>query len=49
MRFEFMTRELWEALIAAVLILGAALVAVRLYADFSRPLPPDDPSSDDAP
>lgn len=36
MNFEFMTREVWEALIIGMMILGMALAAVRLYADFSR-------------
>ncbi|MCU0476589.1 MAG: hypothetical protein MUC99_10860 [Anaerolineae bacterium] len=39
---EFMTRDIWEALIAGVLIIGAAFVFLRLYLDFSRPLPADD-------
>lgn len=47
MRFEFMTRDIWEALILGVLIIGLTLVALRLYFDFSRPVPPD--TLDDAP
>lgn len=37
MRFDFMTRDIWEALILGVIILGLALTALRLYADFTRP------------
>ncbi len=45
--FEFMTREVFDALIIAVIVIGGALAAVRLYRDFTRPLPrsmspPDD-------
>jgi|GEM_PF-5056186 len=38
----FMTREVFDALIIGVIVLGLALAAVRLYADLSRPLPPDE-------
>ncbi|GIK28758.1 MAG: hypothetical protein IT298_05980 [Chloroflexi bacterium] len=41
MAFEFMTREVWDALIIGALIIGAALAALRLYTDFTRP--DDDP------
>ncbi|MBK9125119.1 MAG: hypothetical protein IPM16_18635 [Chloroflexi bacterium] len=44
MFLEFMTREVWDALIVGTLIVGAALAALRLYTDFTRrdeePLPP---------
>lgn len=33
------TREFFDVLIIAVIIIGAALAFVRLYADFTRPLP----------
>lgn len=39
MHFEFMTREVWDALILAVILIGGALAAVRLYRDLTRPLP----------
>ncbi|MBZ0275549.1 MAG: hypothetical protein K8I60_05365 [Anaerolineae bacterium] len=38
-----MTRGVFDGLIIAVIIIGLALVVVRLYADFTRPLPPDEP------
>lgn len=41
MRFDFMTREIWEALIIGVIIIGLALTAVRLYTDFTRPVDTD--------
>ena len=44
MRFEFMTRDIWEALILGVIIIGLALTALRLYTDFTRH---DDGDSDD--
>lgn len=37
MFLEFMTREVWDALIVGALIVGAALAALRLYTDFTRP------------
>jgi len=40
MRFEFLTPQVFDLLIIAVIIIGLALAAVRLYADFTRPLPP---------
>ncbi|GEM_PF-807545 len=40
---EFMTREVFDALIFAVILIGLALAAVRLYRDFTRPLPPMQP------
>lgn len=36
MNFEFMTREMWDALILGTMILALALSAVRIYTDFSR-------------
>ena len=36
---DFMTREVFDALIIAVILIGGALAAVRLYQDFTRPLP----------
>ncbi len=37
-----MTREVFDALIIGVIIVGLALAVVRLYQDFTRPLPDDD-------
>ncbi len=39
MQFEFMTREVWDTLILAVILIGGALAAVRFYRDMTRPLP----------
>lgn len=39
MYLEFMTREVWDTLILAVILIGGALAAVRIYRDFTRPLP----------
>ena len=36
---DFMTREVFDALIIGVIIVGLALAGVRLYTDFTRPLP----------
>ncbi len=36
MNFDFMTREIWDALIIGTMILSLALATVRIYADFSR-------------
>lgn len=37
-----MTRELFDTLIIIVIVIGLALAALRLYQDFTRPLPPDE-------
>lgn len=42
--FPFMTREVFDTLILAVVIIGVGLAVVRLYRDFTRPLPPRPPS-----
>lgn len=39
---DFMTREVFDTLIIAVIFIGGALAIVRLYRDFTRPLPEDD-------
>lgn len=44
---EFMTRDVFDALIIAVIIIGGALAAVRLYRDFTRPLPQEDDQQGD--
>ncbi len=38
-----LTPEFFSALVVAVIIIGLALAVVRLYADFTRPLPPEIP------
>jgi len=43
MNMDFLTPEFFDTLIIVVMIIGAALVAVRLYKDFTRPLPPPRP------
>ena len=40
-----LTPEFFSALVVAVIIVGLALAVVRLYADFTRPLPPGDPAA----
>jgi hypothetical protein len=42
MNLSSLTPEFFSTLIVVVIILGAALAVVRLYADFTRPLPPED-------
>lgn len=37
-----LTPEFFDTLVVVVIILGGALAVVRLYADFTRPLPEDD-------
>ena len=39
--FSSLTPEFFDTLIVVVIILGLALAAVRLYRDFTRPLPED--------
>jgi hypothetical protein len=39
---DFMTREVFDTLVIVVIIIGGALALVRLYQDFTRPLPADD-------
>ena len=38
-----LTPELFDTLIIVVILIGLAMAAVRLYADFTRPLPPEPP------
>jgi hypothetical protein len=40
---DFLTPQFFDLLIIVVIIVGLALAAVRLYADFTRPLPPPRP------
>ncbi len=37
MWLEFMTPDVWNGLVLAVVIIGLALAALRLYRDLSRP------------
>jgi cytochrome c oxidase assembly protein Cox11 len=42
-----LTPEMFDLLIIVVIIFGVALAIVRLYADFSRRLPPESQSQPD--
>ena len=44
---DFMTREAFDTLIIIVIIVGLALAARRLHADFTRPLPDNRPDWSD--
>lgn len=44
---DFLTPQFFDLLIIVVIIVGLALAAVRLYADFTRPLPPPRPPDDE--
>ena len=44
---DFLTPEFFDLLVIVVIILGLALAGVRLYADLSRPLPPERSTSAD--
>jgi len=41
-----LTPQFFDALVIAVIVIGAALAAVRLYRDFTRPLPPHEERHD---
>jgi cytochrome c oxidase assembly protein Cox11 len=44
------SREFFDTLIIVVVIIGLAFAALRLYRDFTRPLPPEfRPGEDDTP
>jgi len=43
---EFMTREIWDALIIGVIIIGLVLAFLRLRADLTRPMDDDDQQGD---
>ncbi|MBK8020336.1 MAG: hypothetical protein IPK19_02650 [Chloroflexi bacterium] len=45
--FRSLTPEFFDTLVIVVIILGLAFAAVRLYADFTRPLPEDRPAPAD--
>ncbi len=40
---SFLTREFFDTLIIVIVVIGTALAAVRIYRDFTRPLPPPRP------
>ena len=40
--FDFMTRQVFDTLIFVVFGSGLVVVIIRLYQDFTRPLPKDD-------
>ncbi len=42
-----LTREFFDTLIVVVILIGLALAVVRLYADFTRPLPPTNEVGDE--
>ncbi len=42
---DYLTPQLFDSLIWAVILIGGALALLRLYRDLTRPLPPDDDSS----
>ena len=46
---QFLTREFFDTLIIIVIIVGLAWAAVRLYADLTRPLPPQFDDEDTQP
>lgn len=43
MWLDFMTPDVWNGLVLAVIIIGLALAGLRLYADLTR-RPDDDPT-----
>lgn len=46
---RFLTREFFDTLIIVIIIIGLAWAAVRLYADLTRPLPPEMDDEDTPP
>ncbi|MBN1286487.1 MAG: hypothetical protein JXB47_13900 [Anaerolineae bacterium] len=44
--FEFLTRGVWEFLIAANIAVGLVWAGIRLYKDLARPLPGKDSRPD---
>lgn len=38
--FSFLTPELFDAMVIAVVLIGGAFAAIRLYRDLSQPAPP---------
>jgi hypothetical protein len=39
MHFNFMTPHVWNGLVLGTVIIGLALAILRLYSDFTRPMP----------
>lgn len=46
---QFLTRGFFDTLVVAVIVLGIALAAVRLYRDYTRLLPPERRPIDEPP
>jgi|GEM_PF-1175325 hypothetical protein len=44
---QSLTPEFFNTVIVVIIVIGVALAAVRLYADFTRPLPPEAPHEDE--
>lgn len=44
---EYLTREVFDTLIAIVIVIGLVLSSIRLYRDFTRPLSDGSRSEDD--
>lgn len=44
-----LTPQFFDTLIVVVILIGLALAAVRLYRDFTRPLPPEDDTKPNKP
>ncbi|MDZ4671549.1 MAG: hypothetical protein SH821_11830 [Phototrophicales bacterium] len=44
---EFMTRELWDALILGVIAIGLLFAFLRLRADLTRPMDDDNQQGED--
>lgn len=38
MTFDFMTPDVWNGLVIAVILIGLSLAVLRLYRDLSRPI-----------
>lgn len=44
---EWMTREVFDTLIVVVIMIGLALAGIRLYRDFTRPMPDIEADAED--
>lgn len=38
---DFLTRDIFDALVIVVIVIGLALAAIRFYRDVTRPIPGD--------
>jgi hypothetical protein len=47
MKLDFMTPDVWNGLVIAVVLIGLAFAVLRLYNDFSRPPEKKDQSETD--